>query len=263
MTPGADGTVRSDGRDRNDSPDGTDGRATAVRRRRDRWVGAGLALGAVLLLAVVVVLALAWWLSEPAGDGGSTGAGPEPGLADAEVPVSPPDDLRAGETWLGDLVLDAGTLATPDTTLRDVEAVGRDVRSGPDGTVVGDLQVEATVPFEVVARELGEGSTVRAGEAGQAEVERDVQVGGRSFRVVATGTVEVERGLVVLEPTAVEIGGTAFLAEAVAALARELVTVEQEVEGVPEGLQLREVEVREDGFRALLRGQDVLLTTTR
>jgi len=242
--------------------------STNAQRRTDRWVGAGLAIGVVLLIAVVVVLGLAWWLSDPADDGsdepagaGSGAVADEPGLADTEVPVSPPDDLRTGETWLGDLVLDAGTVVTPDTTLRDVEAVGRDVRSGPGGTVVGDLQVEATVPFDVVARELGDDSTVRAAGDGQAEVERDVVVAGRSFRVLATGTVEVERGLVVVEPTAVDIGGPAFLAQAVAALASELVTIEQEVEGLPEGLELRDVEVREDGFRASLRGQDVLLAT--
>lgn len=239
---------------------------TGAQRRRDRWVGAGLALGTVLLVAIVVVLGLAWWLSEPVDEGssgdGSGGVGAEPGLADADVPRSPPDDLRTGETWLGDLVLDAGTVATPDTTLRDVEAMGQDVRSGPDGTVVGDLQVEATVPFDVVARELGAGSTVRAAEDGQAEVVRDVEVAGRSFRVVATGTVEVERGLVVVEPSAVEIGGVEFLAEAVAGLARELVTIEQEVEGLPDGLELLDVEVRDDGFRASLRGQDVRLATT-
>ncbi len=239
--------------------DRDDGRS---RRARDRLVGAAIALAAVLLLAVGAVVALAWSVSDPVDD---TTPGPRP-TSDAGgsgtgggSAAQPPSDLAPGETWLGDLVLDAGTVLTTDATLRDVEAVGQDVRSGPGGTVVGRLAVEATVPFEVVAVELGEGAVVRPAADGQASVTREVEVGGRSFTVVATGTVEVVGGLVVVEPQAVDVGGPAFLAEAVAALARELVTIEQEVEGLPEGLVLREVVVGEDGFRATLDGEDVAL----
>lgn len=247
--------------DQSDHPprDRADGRS---RRARDRLVGAAIALGAVLLLAVVAVVAFAWWVSDPV-DGSAPSPRPTldgtdagPGGADA---AQPPSDLAPGETWLGDLVLDAGTVLTTDATLRDVEAVGQDVRSGPGGTVVGRLAVEATIPFEVVAVEIGGGSTVGPATDGQASVTRDVEVGGRSFTVVATGTVEVVGGLIVVEPQAVDIGGPAFLAEAVAAVARELVTIEQEVEGLPEGLVLREVVVGEDGFRASLDGEDVAL----
>ena len=36
-------------------------------------------------------------------------------------------------------------------------------------------------------------------------------------------------------------------------------TIRQPVEGVPEGLVLKEVTVQDDGFRALLSGEDVRL----
>lgn len=230
-------------------------------RTRDRLVGAAIALLVVLLVGVVAVLVLAWSLSDPVEDDAPPPASrPTTDAEDDAGPVGrPPSDLAPGETWLGDLDLDAGTVLTTDTRLRDLEAVAQDVRNGPDGTVIGRLAVETTVPFEVVAAELGEGSTITAAEDGQASITRDVQVGGRSFTVVATGTVEVARGLIVVEPRSVDIGGPDFLAQAVAALARELVTIEQEVEGLPEGLVLQEVVVREDGFRASLDGEDVVL----
>jgi hypothetical protein len=37
------------------------------------------------------------------------------------------------------------------------------------------------------------------------------------------------------------------------------VTIEQDIEGLPEGLVLRDVAVRDDGFRATFRGEDVEL----
>ena len=40
---------------------------------------------------------------------------------------------------------------------------------------------------------------------------------------------------------------------------RELVTIRQPVEGVPDGLVLQEVTVQDDGFRARLSGTDVRL----
>ncbi|WP_380166802.1 LmeA family phospholipid-binding protein [Jannaschia sp. R86511] len=227
-------------------------------RRRDRLVGAAVALAAVAVVVLLALVGFAWWVSDPAP---ATGAAPEntdPGGSGlgAGSPDAP-DELAVGETWLGDLVLDAGTVLTTDATLRDLAASGQDVRTGPAGTLAGRLEVQATVPFEVVAQELGPGTTVGAAEAGEASVTRDVEVAGRVVTVVATGTVGVERGLVVVVPRTVDIGGPTFLAAAVGAAARELVTIEQEVEGLPDGLVLREVEVRDDGFRVRLDGEDV------
>ncbi|WNB85842.1 LmeA family phospholipid-binding protein [Cellulomonas sp. ATA003] len=77
--------------------------------------------------------------------------------------------------------------------------------------------------------------------------------------MAATGTIEVERGRLVIEPRSVDIGGPDLLSGALGGIARRLVTIDQDVEGLPEGLVLQDVVVQDDGFRATLRGDDVVL----
>ncbi|MFC3688636.1 LmeA family phospholipid-binding protein [Aquipuribacter hungaricus] len=222
------------------------------QRARDRWAGAALGALAVLglLVAVVVVAVLA--LTDPA----PSAAPPSPA---SPRPAEAPGTLAEGQTWLGDVALDAGSLLTPDADLRDVQAEGTDVLTGADGIRAGSLDVEATVPFEVVAAQIGPGTTITAAEDGQATVTRDVRALGRALEVQATGTVEVVRGRLVVEPRSVDVEGLSFLSSTLAAAARELVTIEQDVEGLPPGLVLREVTVTDDGFRARLDGEDVLV----
>jgi hypothetical protein len=229
------------------------------QRVRDGLVGAALAV-AVLVVAVLVAL---WWLTRPA----EPDASPAPPASTAASPdgrapaAEPPADLADDETWLGDLTLDAGTVVAAGSLLRDVQAVGRDVRTGPDGLLAGALSVDATVPFDVVAEQLGAGTTVRAAPGGQATVERTVRFAGRALDVVATGTVEVVDGRLVVEPRSVDIGGPDLLSDAIGGLVRRLSTIEHEVEGLPEGLVLQDVVVQEDGFRAALEGEDVRLVS--
>ena len=229
------------------------------QRTKDRLVGAATTLLVLLLLLVLAVAAFAWWTSEPVQDGTAPAQPPPTTTVDPPEGVRPPSDLAEGETWLGDLVLDAATVATSESVLRDVHAVGQDVRAGAEGLVAGLLAVEATVPFEVVAEQLGDGNTVRAASGSQASVVRTVELAGREFRVVATGTVEVESGQLVVEPRSIDVGGPAVLSEAIAAVARELVTIEHSIAGIPEGLVLQDVTVQDDGFRATLTGEDVVL----
>ena len=219
-------------------------------------------LGAVaMLLVLVVAAAVLWWrVTDPADDRGS---GPDPSAgAEPWLPpgAEPPDSLGEDEAWFAELSLDAAVLVTADTGLRDVQALGQDVVTSPDGAVAERLVVEATVPFEVVADELGDGAEVGPGTDGQATVVRTVEVLGRELRVVASGTVEVEDGRLVVEPRSIDVGGPDFVAEAAADVVRRLVTIEHDVEGLPEGLVLRDVDVQGDGFRATLSGEDVELT---
>lgn len=217
---------------------------------------------AATVLLLVLVLAVVWWVvTRPAGDSGGSAASP-PGEGSATAPRStpastPPPGLLDDELWLGDLAFEAGTVVTAGTTLRDVHAVGHDVVSGRDGIVAAWLEVDVTVPFAVVADELGPDTVVGPAEGGRARVVRTLQVLGRELDVVATGTVEVEAGRLVVEPTSIDIGGPAFLADFLAAVVRELVTIEHEIEGLPEGLVLTDVRVQSDGFRAHLEGQGV------
>ncbi len=221
---------------------------------RDGLVGAAVAVG-VLLVAALVLL---WSVSDPAGEGAAV-ASPAPTSAVDPSTPSPPTDLADDETWLGDLTLDAGTVVTAGSLLRDVRAVGGDVRTGPDGLVARELAVDATVPFDVVGAQLGEGTTVTAAGGSEATVRRTVELLGRSVDVVATGTVEVVDGRLVVEPRSIDVGGPGFLSDALGSLVRRFVTIEQPVEGLPEGLVLRDVAVQDDGFRARLDGVDVRL----
>ncbi|WP_240721381.1 LmeA family phospholipid-binding protein [Pseudarthrobacter sp. NamE5] len=222
-------------------------------RAKDWLIGAG----AMVLVLVISVVILWWVLSDPASGGEArpaptAGAEPPPG-------TQPPADLPRDAVWLADLGLDAGTVVAEGSTLRDVRAVGQDVVAGPDGLLAARLTVDATVPFDVVASELGDGAVVRAADGGQATVLRTVEALGRKLPVTATGTVEVEDGRLVLEPRSIDIGGPGFLSETNAALVRSFVTIEHDIDGLPEGLVLQAVTVQDDGFRANLRGENVRL----
>lgn len=223
------------------------------RRVLDWLIGAGVAV-LVLVLAVAVVL---WSASEPSSDAGASPAPTGSGAGTGDVaPSGMPTDLAGGEMWLDDLVLDAGTIATPDGVIHDVRAVGTDVRTGPSGMVAGALAVDATVPFALVATQIAD--DVEVGASGdQVEVVRSFQFAGRDLPVVATGSVEVVAGRLVIEPLTIDVGGPAFLSTLLGSIARELVTIEHEIEGLPEGLVLQDVTVQDDGFRAELSGDDV------
>lgn len=227
-------------------------------RARDWLIGAA---GMVVLLVIAGII-LWWAVTEPAdaGRAGPATSAPSSSPPDGGAGVpTPPADLSDDQVWFGDLRLDAGTVLASGSTLTDVRAVGRDVVTGQDGLVAAELTVDATVPFDVVAAELGGGAEVRPAEDGQATVVRTVEALGRDLRVTATGTVDVEDGRLVLDPRSIDVGGPDFLSGAIAAIVRNSVSLEHEIEGLPEGLVLEDVVVRDDGFRAALAGEDVLL----
>lgn len=222
-------------------------------RVRDWLIGA-----LAMLVILAAVLAVLWWTATtPSGEGGSSTEVTGPGRP-AGTPAAP-TDLTDDEVWLADMDLDASTLVLPDSTLMDARALGEGVRSGPEGLVADWLAVEATVPFSDIAAELGGDTQVRAAPDRQATVERTVEVLGRRLTVVATGTVDLEDGLLVVQPRSIDLGGPDILSRATAAMVRQLVTIEHAIVGLPEGLILLEVDVHDDGFRVDLEGQDVVL----
>lgn len=215
-------------------------------------------IGAIGMLVVLGVIVVVLWVmvSRPAGSEPDASAS-----SDAVQPpgAEPPSDLGSEDVWFGDLALDSDSAVIAGSELRDMEAVGRDVVSGAGGLVAGQLTVDATVPFEVVAAELGDGSEIRAADDGQAGVVRTVEVLGRELRVAATGTVEVQNGTIVVEPTSIDVGGPDFLSDSIADVVRRFVTIDHRIEGLPEGLELQDVQVVDGGFRANLAGEDVSL----
>jgi hypothetical protein len=108
-------------------------------------------------------------------------------------------------------------------------------------------------------RELGDATRIATAGDGQATVTRNVELLGRQRSVSATGTVEVVGGRLVLEPSSIDLGGPAFLSVAVATGVRQLLTIDYVIEGLPDGLVLRDVVVRAGGFRATLEGSNVAL----
>lgn len=216
-------------------------------------------MGAVVMLVLVVAaLGVAWW-QLTAEQGGSADVSVDAGPPPPEPAAEPPSDLGEDEIWIADVDLDAGTLVLPESTLTDVVATGHGVRSAPDRILVDHLDVLATVPFTQIEGELGGDTQVRPAGGGQASIQRTVGAMGRQLTVVATGTVEVVDGLLVVNPTSIDLGGPDLLSRATATLVRETVTIQHAIEGLPEGLVLQDVEVHEDGFRADLRGEDIVL----
>lgn len=225
-----------------------------TRSRAADWVIG--ALGMLLLLTVVAVI-LWFVISEPRAESSQT-TSPMP-VTPSSAPAVPPSDLGGDEIWLGNIDVDSDIVVLPDSSLIDVDARGYGARSGPDGVIVDQLEVLATVPFDVVAEELGRNSRVSATSDGQARVEGSVTVLGRSLRIVATGTVEAKDGLLVVEPRSIDLGGPDVVSRAVAGAVRQFVRIEQPISGLPPNLVLRDVEIQQDGFRAELSGQDVVL----
>ncbi len=226
-----------------------------MTRRAADW-----AIGALGMLLLLIVAAVVLWfvLSDPVTDVQQS-ASPTP-VTRATGPAVPPSDLGKDETWLGDMDVESNIVVLPNSSLLDVEAEGYGARSGLDGVVVERLEVRATVPFANVEAELGGDSRVSPGEDGQAAIERKVEVLGRQLSIKATGTVEAKNGLLVVEPRSIDLGGPEVISKAIAAAARQFVTIEHPIAGLPKNLVLQDVTVQEDGFRAELSGQDVVLS---
>ncbi len=217
------------------------------------------AIGALAMLLLLTVLTVILWfsISTPASET-SNKSSPSPVTA-GNARDAPPSDLGQDEIWLGDIDVASGMVVLHDSSLLDVEAVGYGARSGPDGVVVDELEVRATVPFDVIEEELGRNTQVSATSDGQARVDGSVTVLGRSLRIMATGTVEVRGGLLVVEPRSIDLGGPDVVSRAVAGAVRQFVTIEHSIDGLPPNLVLQDVAIQQDGFRTELRGQNVVL----
>jgi hypothetical protein len=209
-----------------------------------------------VLVVVLALLAVVLAATEPDGT-----ASPAPTPRSSATAPSPPRDLRPGETWLDAVELDSGSVVTPDGGFRDVHATGRDVRMTAQGLQAGRLRIEATLPFDAAARQVGGGVQLYAADGGRAGVRRSASLLGRTVTVRATGTVTARGGQLVIEPETVDLGGPDWLDAGLSAAARQAVTVHHTVQGLPRGMRLTRVAVVDGGFRATLNGSDVSLTS--
>lgn len=220
-------------------------------------LGVGATLAVLLVAAVAGLLALGGGATPLPQTSSSSVLGDTPA-----VPVEAPGDLGADETWLSAVQLRSESVVSPDADLVDVSTTGAGVRFSEKGLRATRLDIDATIPFDTVAEQVGEGVRLYAAGSGRAGVEREVSVLGRDLTVRATGTVLADRGQISVEPETVDVGGPALVNDAVSAVARSLVTIRQDVPGVPDGMRLTGVEVTDVGFRAQLTGTDVTIAPT-
>ena len=208
-------------------------------------------------MLVLVIGAGTWWLSS-AGRAGTTIPREAP-LGPGVRPSPPPADLGPTETWLGDVDLSSSSLITPDGPLRDVHATGTNVRVTSGGLRVGEVHLQATLPFEVAAQQVGHGVVLYDAGGGLAGVRRSTEVLGVEASIRATGKVSAVGGNLLITPVSIDVGLPGFINDAISQAARELVTIEQSIEGLPSGLRHTAVTVGPNGFRATLRGTDVTI----
>lgn len=217
-------------------------------------------IGALAMLVLLTIAGVILWFAVTNPVPGSDQDSSAPPMTDAPSAAEPPSDLAGDETWLGDIDVTSNIVVLPETSLLDVEAQGYGARSAPGGVVVDQLEVIATVPFVSVEAEIGGDSRVSAAADGRASIERSMEVLGRQFDIVATGTVSAKDGLLVVEPVSIYLGGGSdALSRVIADAVRQFVTIEQPIAGLPTNLVLRDVQVQADGFRVELTGQDVVL----
>ena len=200
-------------------------------------LGVGATLAVLALALVVLVLSLGSGATPASG----TAAPPAPAPS-ATVAPRPPD-LTADETWLGAVELRSQDVVSSEGDLVDVVATGSGVRFSEAGLRAQSLDIDATIPFETVATQVGQDVTVYDAGNGKTGVERTVTILGRDLTLKATGTVTADGGQLLIEPETIDLGGPAFLDSAASALARTLVTIREDVPGVPEGMALTDVEV--------------------
>lgn len=183
---------------------------------------------------------------------------PPPNAPPVAIPGAP-SRIERGQTWLSDVSLDSASVLTADGALTEVRATGREVSLTDGGLTAGTLTIDAVLPFASAAEQVGDGVVLYAAGSGRAGVRRTVTLFGRDVPVTATGTVRAEDGLLVIEPETVDLGGPGLLDDAASAAVRRLVTVRQQVEGLPQGMRLTRVEVVAGGFRVHLEGRRISL----
>ena len=215
-------------------------------------------LGVASTLAVLALALLALVLTLGSG-GGEAVAVPSPTASGTGTTPEQPDDLADDETWLGSVELRSEDVVSADAELVGVVATGSGVRFSPQGLSADRLDLDATVPYETVAAQVGEDVRIFDAGGGLAGIERQVTLLGRDVTLSATGTVTADGGQLLIEPETVDLGGPSFLDAAASAVARTLVTIREDVPGVPQGMALTDVEVTDAGFAATLSGTEVTI----
>ena len=163
-------------------------------------LGVGATLAVLALALVVLVLSL------------GSGATPGSGTAASPAPPPPPRWRRDPRTSRPTRPGSAQSLRSQDVVsskgdLVDVVATGSGVRFSEAGLRAQSLDIDATIPFETVAEQVGQDVTVYDAGNGKTGVERTVTILGRDLTLKATGTVTADGGQLLIEPETIDLGG--------------------------------------------------------
>jgi len=218
-----------------------------------------LGVGATLAAFALVLVVLVFTLGSGSSSGGFVGSTASPRPTGSPTVAAQPADLAADETWLGAVDLRSQDVVSAKGNLVDVVAKGSGVRFSQKGLKAQTLDIDATIPFATVAKQVGADVTVYDAGNGKTGVERTVTILGRDLTLKATGTVTADGGQLLIEPETVDLGGPSFLDSAASSLARGLATIRQDVPGVPTGMSLTDVKVTPQGFDARLNGTEVVI----
>lgn len=228
-------------------------------------------VGALAICAAVALGVWFWRSSEPAAS--TPTPPPTPPSASASPPATetpqgdevpdasrPPEDIGAGEIWAAGSRLESARVETESGALENVVITAAGLTAGQEAAHAGSVEVTARVPFATVEAQVGNGIRLTHAGDGRVRATAPFTVLGRSLDVSGTGAVRADGDHIVVTPQALDLPGPEVIGQAVGAAARAAITVREPVPGLPTGLALTEVQVRDDGFHVKLHGERVTLT---
>lgn len=219
-------------------------------------------VGALAICAAIALGVWFWRSSEPAASAptpptsSGTAASPPAGTE----PAAPPQQIGAGEIWAADSRLESARVETESGGLENVVITAAGLTAGQEAAQAGTVEVTARVPFATVEAQVGNGIRLTHAGDGQVRATAPFTVLGRSLDVSGTGQVRADGDHIVVTPQALDLPGPEVIGKAVGAAARAAITVREPVPGLPQGLALTDVQVRDDGFHVRLHGERVTLT---
>ena len=165
------------------------------------------------------------------------------------------DDVRIGLTG-ADLGQPEGTRA--DVSLRGVQVALSDVLSGSVQQVpVERVDGTATLPYALLAAELGPGTTVTRNGDGL-RVQRTVEVAGVSVPLTATGTVSLDGDTLVVDVEDAS-GAGVDVPDLLVDQVDDALDLRYPIPQLPFGLQVTGVAPADDGVRVQVGATDTVL----
>lgn len=164
-------------------------------------------------------------------------------------------DVPAGEAGGQSVTLDR-----LDATLHGVRVPLSDVLSGDVASVpVERLDARVLLPYDELARRAGDREVTVSPAGDRLRVRGSVRVLGRELEAAAVSRVTVREGALVVRAESFEVGN-GVADRLLTRVARDRFDFRVPLGGLPFGLQVRDVTVREDGLLVEADARDTVLT---